>query len=155
MTTSKKKEQRLIQNKNKLTTQSFWSQLGSDWMKRQCEFFKPITNGSSLLLAPVVWRAENAILWVNLIWWIAQYAPWTLVRWMPLDSVIRPSNCGFQYYLTQVHHNTLVDFLPQMGSENLNEWDLQCWNLAMHKYSCQVKLHLETNINLKRKKKKK
>lgn len=57
-------------------------------------------------------------------------------------------------YLTQVHDNTLMNFLPQVSSEDLNEWDFQCWNLAMHEDSCKVKLNLEANINLEKKKKK-
>ena len=51
-------------------------------------------------------------------------------------------------YLTQVHDNTLVYFLPQVSSENLNEWDLQCWNLAVHEDSGEIKLNLESNVNL-------
>lgn len=43
-----------------------------------------------------------------------------------------------------------MDFLPQVSPENLDEGNLQCWNLAMHKYSCEVKLNLETHINLER-----
>jgi hypothetical protein len=35
-----------------------------------------------------------------------------------------------------------VDFLPQMGAENLDEGDLQGWDLAVHEDSGQVKLHL-------------
>ena len=57
-------------------------------------------------------------------------------------------------YLTQVHDNTLMNFLPQVSSEDLNEWDFQCWNLAMHEDSCKVKLNLETNVNLEEKKEK-
>ena len=53
-----------------------------------------------------------------------------------------------ELYLTQVHDNTLVYFLPQVSSENLNEWDLQCWNLAVHEDSGEVKLNLESNVNL-------
>ena len=57
------------------------------------------------------------------------------------ESTIEP-------YLTQVHDNTLVYFLPQVSSENLNEWDLQRWNLAVHEDSGEVKLNLESNVNL-------
>ena len=45
-------------------------------------------------------------------------------------------------HLTQIHHNRLVDFLPQMGAENLNERDLQGGDLAVHEDACQVKLDL-------------
>ena len=51
-------------------------------------------------------------------------------------------------YLTQIHDNTLMNFLPQMSSKDLNQRNLQCWNLAVHKYSCKIKLHLETYIDL-------
>ena len=57
----------------------------------------------------------------------------------------------FALYLTQVHDNTLMNFLPQVSSEDLNQWDFQCWNLAVHEDSCQVKLNLETNVNLEKK----
>lgn len=43
-----------------------------------------------------------------------------------------------------------MDFLPQVSPENLDEGNLQCWNLAMHKNSREVKLNLETHINLER-----
>lgn len=42
-----------------------------------------------------------------------------------------------------------MDFLPQVSSENLNEGDLQCGDLAMHENPSQIKLHLETDIHLK------
>ena len=51
-------------------------------------------------------------------------------------------------YLTEVHDNTLVYFLPQVSSENLNEWDLQCWNFAVHEDSGEIKLNLESHVNL-------
>lgn len=53
--------------------------------------------------------------------------------------------------LTQIHYNALVDLLPQVSSENLNERNLQCGDLAVHKNACQIQLHLEPNIHLQRK----
>ena len=55
--------------------------------------------------------------------------------------------------LTQVHHNTLVDLLPQVSTEYLDEGDLQCGNLAVHEDSRQVKLHLKTHVHLTKGKK--
>ena len=51
-------------------------------------------------------------------------------------------------YLTQVHDHALVDFLPQVSTENLDEGDLQSRNLAVHEDSSQVQLHLETHVHL-------
>lgn len=42
-----------------------------------------------------------------------------------------------------------MNLLPQVSPEDLNEGDLQCGDLAVHKDSCQVKLYLETHIHLK------
>jgi hypothetical protein len=50
--------------------------------------------------------------------------------------------------LTQIHDDGFVDLLPQMGSENLNKGDLQCRDLAMEEYACEIQLDLETNINI-------
>ena len=49
-------------------------------------------------------------------------------------------------YLTQVHDNTLVDLLPQVSTENLNQTDLQCWDLSVHEDTSQIQLHLETDV---------
>jgi len=51
-------------------------------------------------------------------------------------------------YLTEIHDNALVYFLPQMGPEDLNEGDLQSGNLAMHEYTGQIELHLKSNIDV-------
>ncbi len=53
-----------------------------------------------------------------------------------------------QFYLTQVHDNALVDLLPQMGSEYLDEGDFQCRDLAVHEDSGQIQLYLETYVHL-------
>ena len=41
-------------------------------------------------------------------------------------------------YLAEVHYDSLVDFLPQMGSEDLNERDFKSWNFAVHKDASEV-----------------
>ena len=35
-----------------------------------------------------------------------------------------------------------------MGPKDLNERDFECWNLAVHEYTCQVELDLETNVDV-------
>ena len=50
-------------------------------------------------------------------------------------------------HLTQVHDDGLVDLLPQVSSEDLDEGDLQRWDLAVHENACQVKLHLRRMKN--------
>ena len=35
-----------------------------------------------------------------------------------------------------------------MSSENLNEGNLQGWDFAVHKNSCQIELDLETNVDI-------
>lgn len=42
-----------------------------------------------------------------------------------------------------------MDFLPQMGTEYLDQTDLERGYLAVHEDASQVKLHLETNVHLK------
>ena len=51
-------------------------------------------------------------------------------------------------HLTQVHDDALVDFLPEMRTEYLDQRDLQSRNLAVHKNTRQVKLHLETDVHV-------
>jgi hypothetical protein len=41
-----------------------------------------------------------------------------------------------------------MNFLPQVSTENLNQGDLESWDFTMHKDTSQVKLHLETDVNL-------
>lgn len=54
-------------------------------------------------------------------------------------------------HLTQIHDNALMDLLPQVSSENLDEGNLQRGDFAMHEDPCQIQLHLEANIHLQRK----
>lgn len=41
-----------------------------------------------------------------------------------------------------------MDLLPQVGTEDLDERNLQCRDLAVHEDTSQIQLHLETNIDL-------
>ena len=52
-------------------------------------------------------------------------------------------------YLAKIHDDRLVNLLPQMRTENLNERDLERWNFAVHEDARQIELHLETDVNLK------
>lgn len=54
-------------------------------------------------------------------------------------------------HLTQIHDDALVDLLPQVSSENLDQGNLQRGDFAMHEDPCQIQLHLEPNIHLQRK----
>lgn len=45
-----------------------------------------------------------------------------------------------------------MDLLPQVSSENLDERDLQCGDLAMHEDTRQIQLHLKPYIYLTGKK---
>lgn len=51
-------------------------------------------------------------------------------------------------YLTEIHDDALMNLLPQVSSEDLNEGDLEGWDLAVHEDSRQVQLHLETYVHL-------
>ena len=51
-------------------------------------------------------------------------------------------------HLTQIHNDALMNFLPQVGTEDLDKRDLESWNLAMHEDARQVELHLETNVDI-------
>ena len=50
--------------------------------------------------------------------------------------------------LAQVHHHRFVDLLPQMSTEDLDQGDLQCRNLAVQENTGQVELDLEANIDV-------
>ena len=41
-----------------------------------------------------------------------------------------------------------MDLLPQMGTEDLDERDLQCRNLTVKEDTRQIKLHLETDVDV-------
>ena len=50
--------------------------------------------------------------------------------------------------LAQVHDNTLVDLLPQVCAEDLNERDLEGRNLPVHEDAREVQLHLEAHVDV-------
>ena len=50
--------------------------------------------------------------------------------------------------LTQIHDDTLVDLLPQVSPEDLDERDLEGGDLAVHEDARQIQLHLEANVDL-------
>ncbi len=50
-------------------------------------------------------------------------------------------------HLAEVHHDALVNLLPEMRPKDLNERNLERWNLAVHKDACEVELHLEANVH--------
>lgn len=50
--------------------------------------------------------------------------------------------------LTQIHNNRLMDLLPQMGTEDLDEGDLEGRNFAVQEYTGQIELDLETDIDV-------
>ena len=58
------------------------------------------------------------------------------------------SNVSIIVYLTEIHDDTLVYLLPQVSSEDLDEWDLECRNFTMHEDTRQIQLHLETYVHL-------
>jgi len=58
---------------------------------------------------------------------------------------------GFKFLvedLTEVHCHRLVDLLPQMGTEDLDKRDLQCRNFTVKEDTRQIKLHLETDVDV-------
>lgn len=56
-------------------------------------------------------------------------------------------------HLTQIHHDALMDLLPQVSSEDLDERDLQCGDLAVHEDTGQIQLHLKAHVHLTGKRK--
>ena len=52
-------------------------------------------------------------------------------------------------YLAQIHDNCLVNLLPQVSPEDLNQRDLQRGDLAVHEDAGQVQLDLETNVDVR------
>lgn len=41
-----------------------------------------------------------------------------------------------------------MDLLPKMGSEDLDEWNLQSWNFAVQENTRQIQLNLETDVDI-------
>lgn len=50
--------------------------------------------------------------------------------------------------LAHIHNNRFVDFLPQVGAEDLNERNFEGRNFAMHENAGQIELDLETDVNV-------
>ena len=50
---------------------------------------------------------------------------------------------------SQVHDHALMDLLPEMGPEDLDEGNLEGWNLPVHEDAGQVQLHLEAHIHVR------
>mmetsp|Transcript_12946 Transcript_12946/g.36299 ORF Transcript_12946/g.36299 Transcript_12946/m.36299 type:complete len:360 (+) Transcript_12946:1817-2896(+) len=51
--------------------------------------------------------------------------------------------------LAEVHDDGLVDLLPQVSPEDLDQRDLQRRNLPVHEDACQVQLNLETHVHVR------
>mmetsp|Transcript_67280 Transcript_67280/g.140139 ORF Transcript_67280/g.140139 Transcript_67280/m.140139 type:complete len:747 (+) Transcript_67280:1153-3393(+) len=51
--------------------------------------------------------------------------------------------------LAQVHDDALVHLLPQVRAEDLDQRDLERWDLPVHENPGQVKLHLEPDIHVR------
>jgi hypothetical protein len=51
-------------------------------------------------------------------------------------------------YLAQVHRDRLVYLLPQMGSEDLDERDLERRDLSVQEDTSEIELNLETNVDV-------
>ena len=52
-------------------------------------------------------------------------------------------------HLTQVHDDGLVDLLPQVRAEDLDERDLECRDLAVEKDAGEIQLHLEADVDVR------
>ena len=102
---------------------------------------------------------------VSNIIWARGLAPKSVLLVLPLrepdmESESRPRGWvvpfvhlpeGFEFlveYLTKVHCHRLVNLLPQMGTEDLDKRDLQCRNLTVKEDTRQIKLHLETDVDV-------
>ena len=53
-----------------------------------------------------------------------------------------------QRYLTEIHDDALVDLLPEMGAEDLDEGDLESGDLAVHEDAGEVELDLEADVDV-------
>ena len=51
-------------------------------------------------------------------------------------------------YLAEIHHDRLVNLLPQVSAEDLDVRNLQCRNLSMHEDAGQIELHLEADVHI-------
>ena len=58
---------------------------------------------------------------------------------------------GFKFLvedLAQIHDYRFVNLLPQMGTEDLDERNLERWDLSMKEDTRQIELDLETNVDV-------
>ena len=53
-----------------------------------------------------------------------------------------------QPYLTEIHDNALVYFLPQMSTKDLDERDFQSRDFPMHEDSSEVELNLKPDVDV-------
>ena len=63
------------------------------------------------------------------------------------DSVSNRPRWSFPH-LAEVHDDALMNLLPQVSPEDLDQGDLQRRNLTVHEDPCQVQLHLKADIHL-------
>lgn len=50
--------------------------------------------------------------------------------------------------LTKIHDDALVNLLPQVSTEDLDQRDLECRNFAVHENTGEVELDLKTDVDL-------
>ena len=65
-----------------------------------------------------------------------------------MSHAICTNGMGLSANLAQIHNNALVNLLPQVSSEDLNEGDFECGDLSMHEDSSQIQLHLKSNVDI-------
>jgi hypothetical protein len=51
-------------------------------------------------------------------------------------------------HLAQIHDHGLVNLLPQVGTEDLDQRNLQSGDLAVQENASQVELNLETDVDI-------
>ena len=51
--------------------------------------------------------------------------------------------------LTEIHDHRLMNLLPEMGTEDLNERDLERQNLSVQENTSQIELDLETDVDVR------
>ena len=99
---------------------------------------------------------DSKVLSVNVVLHM-QFLPYVLTHSTPLNSDPPPAVTWDPHYtpsilqhphLTQIHDHALMDLLPQVGTEDLDQGDLECGDLTVHEDPGQVQLNLEANIDL-------
>ena len=51
--------------------------------------------------------------------------------------------------LAEIHDHRLMDLLPEMGTEDLDERDLERRNLSVQENTSQIELDLETDVDVR------